>query len=226
MADLTDEDRFFGECDDFSLCRVGGNGPINVTQIMPLVKFTKDGESFLDIGCGSGTTLDALMEIKRKVKYKGTDFINHRVDWLKEHFKDNPLKPEFEVANAREIREPDKSWDVVWSRHVIDHLPDFERAFEEQCRVAKKRVICILWVGFTDKPEHEIKPVIYGPQEARITSPDEFTNQFSREKVKKYLEDKKKENWDLIAYDEHCVWDVSRDNKGDDILIILERTDA
>lgn len=219
MADIKSEERWFATCDDPTLCRVGGNGPINVTQIFPLVKYINDGENFLDVGCGSGTTLDALMEIKRNVKYKGVDFIERRINWLRQKYPDF----EFDTQDARHLKEPDQSWDTVWSRHVIDHLDNFEKSMDEHCRVAKKRVICILWVDLSNEDQHQIKPIIDGPMDNRKTYPDEWTNQYSRKKVMEYLESKKQEGWQILEFQEDCSWDMSRKSKGHDTVIILER---
>lgn len=215
----SNQDKWFNSCDDPTLCRMGGNGPINVTQLMPLIKYTRDGETFLDIGCGSGTTLDAILEIKRNfLYYKGTDFIEHRINWLKSHYQEF----DFEVQDARKIEEADKSFDVVWSRHVVDHLDNFYKAIDEQCRVAKKRVICILFMSFSNQDEDEIKPIMVN----NITYTDEWQNQYSKKKVLEYLEEKKKQGWDVLQFEEDCVWDVSRNSKGHDTVIVLERINA
>lgn len=212
---MSDADRWFATIDNHTLCRAGGNGPINVSQIMPLVTYVNDGDSFLDIGCGSAATLDALKAIKKQVIYKGTDFIEHRVAWLKKTF------PEaiFEVGDARKIQEEDKSWDVVWSRHVIDHLGNFEQFMNEQCRVSKRYVICILWMEFTSSDEHLIKPIIDGGK----TYEDEWTNQYSRKLVQKYLADKCREGWNLQQFIEHVTWNGSQEGKGRDTIIVLQR---
>jgi len=215
MEDIKSEDRWFATPAVETLCRLGGNGAINVTQLMPLVKFTYDGESFLDVGCGSGTTIDALNAVKRNVKYKGVDFIETTIGWLKERY--SPYG--FEVQDARHLKEKDKSWDVVWSRHVVDHLDDFEQPLEEHCRVAKKRVICILWYGMNDTDEHIIHHIVEGKK----TYEDEYLNEFSRKKVKAYLDKKCKEGWNLLEYLEGVTWQGDKDGKGRDTIIVLER---
>ena len=215
MEPIKSEDRWFNTPVKETWCRLGGNGPINVSQLMPLIKFTRDGESFLDVGCGSGTTIDAIDAIKREVKYKGVDFIESTVVWLKEHY---PTR-EFAVQDARDLKEADKSWDIVWSRHVVDHLDSFERALEEHCRVAAKRVVCVLWYSFTDTDEHQIKPIFDNGK----TYEDEYLNQFSRKKVKEYLDNKCKEGWQLIEFLEEVSWQGDKKGKGGDIIIVLER---
>lgn len=229
MEPLTDKDRWFSTPNNDTWCRLGGNGPINVSQIMPLVKYVNDFDTFLDVGCGSGTTIDALKAIKRKIKYKGVDFIESRVAWLKEHFLPYTFQygamPDtlFEVQDARHLQEKDQSWDIVWSRHVIDHLDTFEQPMDEQCRVAKKYAICVLWYGFNDTDEDIIKPIVDGPEGNRITYKDEYLNSYSRKKVKKYLENKCKDGWELVEYLEGVTWQGDKDGKGRDTIIVLKR---
>lgn len=210
-----DSDRWFATCDDFNLCRMGENGPMAVTQIMPLVQWVQDGDSFLDVGCGSGTTLDSLKMMKKDVSYLGVDIIEHRIEWLQKTYPDNS----FTVGDARSLGIPDKSWDVVWSRHVVDHLGSFEEALDEHCRVAKKRVICVLWMSLSDLDEHLIKPIVEGDK----TYPDEWTNQYSRDLVKGYLAKKCEEGWNLKEFLEGVTWNGSKDGKGRDTIIVLER---
>jgi ubiquinone/menaquinone biosynthesis C-methylase UbiE len=196
---------------------MGGNGSAALTQIVPLLRYTNDGDSFLDVGCGSGTTIDALQKIKRDVKYKGVDFIEKHINWLKGEYPDY----EFAVEDARHLNEADQSWDIVWSRHVIDHLGDFEQAIDEQCRVAKRRVICVLWCDLSDQDEDTLRPIVAGPEDARITYQDEWTNIYSRKKVMKHLENKK--GWTIRDFREDCSWDLSRRDKGHDTLLVLDR---
>lgn len=215
MEPLTDQDRWFSTPLNETWCRLGGNGPINVSQLMPLVKWTQDGETFLDVGCGSATTLDSIRAIKRQVTYKGVDFIDSRITWLKEKYPD----VEFENQDARHLKEADQSWDIVWSRHVIDHLDDFEQPMDEHCRVAKKKVICVLWYSLHDGDEHIIKPIFDNGK----TYADEYLNQFSRKKVKAYLEEKCKNGWQLLEYREEVSWEGDKKGKGGDTIIVLER---
>lgn len=218
MEHINSNDRWFATCDDHSLCRVGDNGPITVTQLMPIVKYVNDGDSFLDVGCGSATTFDALKALKKEVKYKGIDFIDHRIEWCNKTFGNY-----FEVGDARKLNEADKSFDIVWSRHVVDHLGDFEQPIDEHCRVAKKMVICVLWMALTDKETHDIKPIVDGPQDARKTYEDEWTNQYSRSRVKAHLEKKCQEGWQLVEFLEDVTWNGSIHGKGRDTIIVLQR---
>lgn len=213
MATLGDSDHYFSEPDDDTLCRLGGNGPINISQIMPIIKYVKDGESFIDVGCGSGTTLDILKILKKDVKYKGTDFINHRIEWLKRNYPGY----EFEVEDARRLNEEDQSWDIVWSRHVVEHTNSFEGTIDEHLRVAKKKVICILFRALGNDDHEQIGNVTYGDR----TYTDEFYNQYNREKIKAHLASKT--DWKVNEFLENVSWDGTKTGRGEDTIIVLER---
>src|SRR4030067_881346 len=212
MEIIKSEDRWFATLVNDVWCRMGGNGPINVSQLMPLVKWTYDEESFLDVGCGSATTLDAIKAIKRNVKYKGVDFIDSRIEWLKQNYPGY----DFENQDARHLKEEDVSWDTVWSRHVIDHLDGFEQPMNEHCRVARKRVVCILWYAMNEKEEHDIKPIFDNGK----TYPHEYLNQYSRKKIELYLEGKKTEGWKLKEYHREVSWQGGKQGKGGDTILV------
>src|SRR4030067_593858 len=153
MEIIKSEDRWFATLVNDVWCRMGGNGPINVSQLMPLVKWTYDEESFLDVG---------------------------------------------------------------WSRHVIDHLDGFEQPMNEHCRVARKRVVCILWYAMNEKEEHDIKPIFDNGK----TYPDEYLNQYSRKKIELYLEGKKTEGWKLKEYHREVSWQGGKQGKGGDTILV------
>ena len=82
-------------------------------------------------------------------------------------------------------------------------------------------MICILWLLFSEGDEHVIKKIVDGPQNARFEWPDEWTNQYSRSLVLKHLESLK--GWTIRDLREDCSWDLSRNDKGHDIVIVLDR---
>jgi len=199
---------WFNTPDSNTLCRGGGNGPIHPSQFMGLA-YINLGDSVLDVGCGSGASLEIMRKtLGDNIKYKGVDFIQKHIDWCKQTFTGEV----FEVQNALSLKEPDKSWDVVWSRHVIDHLRSFESGITEQMRVAKRAVICILWRPFVQSENHEIKNII---DQGKVYS-DEYTNDYSRIAVKKFLDNQSDWNYKIIE-------EIGYSYKRTDILIVIER---
>jgi SAM-dependent methyltransferase len=51
---------------------------------------------------------------------------------------------EFKVGDAENLPFADKSFDIVISSHVLEHLPNFEKGWQELCRVARHKIIVAL----------------------------------------------------------------------------------
>lgn len=204
-------DLYFDTIDTGALCREGGNGPDHPSQIRGLELVDK-GESLLDIGCGSATTLECIQKrfADKEIKYKGVDFVPRHVKWCQENFSEY----EFEVQEAMKLKEKDKSWDVVWSRHVVDHLPSFEKAIDEYCRIARKKVICILWHSFTAQPEHLIRKIKMGGK----TYKHEYLNDYSLVKTVNWLINIKYPEWTPTFY-----FKIGLKDKAQDTIIYLYR---
>jgi ubiquinone/menaquinone biosynthesis C-methylase UbiE len=217
------EDRWFNTPDVWTLCRGGGNGPAHPSQLYAIKQYVRPQMSFLDVGCGSGTTLEALLasdEFGRRTSdgertlaldYKGVDFTPKNVTWCQEKWP----AYRFEVQDARCLQEPAHSWDVVYSRHVVDHLPNFEIGLDEQCRVAATLVIIVLWRPLVGTKKHIIRHIAVGKK----IYPDEFMNDYSRRRVLQAIQRKQKNSWHLIELAEG----VGKEVKGLDTVIVLKR---
>jgi len=220
---MNPDELWFNTPDSNTLCRGGGNGPQHPSQLYAIQKYVEEGSTFLDYGCGSATTLEALQRAwgargvtaqkTPSVLYKGLDIIPKNIEWCKENFKHY----DFEVnPSIHKIDQPDQSWDVVYSRHVVDHMKSFEDAMDEHLRVAKKLVIVVLWVPFAEGDEHDVKNIDYRPSGGKLY-PDEYTNSYSRKKVMEYLNSK--DEWELLEVTE----DVGSEVSGHDSVIVLRR---
>ena len=240
MSQVNPQDLWFNLPDSPTLCRGGSNGPAHPSQLYAIKKYLKTGMSFLDYGAGSATTYEALKKdgwsvyslvthptifAGKLLIYRGLDIIEKNTKWCQENFpggdfKYNPI--------LHKIDEPDKSFDVVYSRHVVDHMESFEKALDEHKRVAKKLVIVILWTGLIDGDEHQIKNITRqwwedsngeevrhdtpGAIRKEQTYPNEYTNYYSRKKVLEYLNNDPE--WELLEFNE----DV-----GNNQVIVLRR---
>ncbi len=214
---------WFNTPDTFSLCRGGNNGPQHPSQLYAINKYVESGMSFLDYGCGSATTYEAMLKAgfinlgdpTSGVDYLGLDIIPKNVDWCKETFPNGKF---FVNMGIHKIDQPDKSSDVVYSRHVVDHMESFEKAMDEHCRVAKKLVIVTLWVPFSNGDEHNIQNIVdHRGTPDEILYPNEYTNSYSRKKVMEWINSKKE--WNLLELTE----DVGAEVRGHDIVIVLRR---
>ena len=226
MSQVKPEELWFNTPDSPTLCRAGGNGPQHPSQMYAIDKYVvpmfepSRTVSFLDYGCGSATTFEAITKNidnwKDKLYYRGLDIIPKNIEWCKENYPDG----EWAVnSTIHRIDEADKSYDVVYSRHVVDHMNSFEEAMDEHCRVAKELVIVVLWTGLLDGDNHEIKNIV--DQRGLPTEklyPNEYTNNYSKKKVLEYLNNK--EGWELLELTEN----VGAEVKGCDVVLCLKRS--
>src|SRR4030042_1585271 len=100
--------------------------------------------SILDVGCGTGPIYEIIKHHEMDFKYKGVDYAKTFIDWAKKEFSET----EFEVQDARELKEEDDSWDCVVLMHALDHIKQYDKAIAEAARVAKRYVCIILWRAF------------------------------------------------------------------------------
>lgn len=219
MTYIDPETLWFHLPDTHTLCRAGGNGPQHPSQLYAIKKYVEPifrnwgPQYFLDYGAGSGTTYEAFLKsdlLPETLIYTGVDIIPKNTQWCKQQFPDADWQVN---PSLHKIDQPDKSFDVVYSRHVIDHMKSFEEAMDEHLRVAKELVIVVLWTGLLDGDQHEIKNIVdhRGTPEEKLY-PNEYTNNYSRKKVLEYLNNDPE--WELLELNE---------NVGGNQVIVLKR---
>lgn len=145
-ASKTEEDRAiarqFGK-DFFDGDRRHGYGGFNYMPrfwqpVVPTLKehFALDaGSSLLDVGCAKGFMLHDLAELIPGITVAGVDVSAYAIEHAIED-----MKPFVQVADARRLPFPDKSFDVVISINTIHNLEraDLAQALREIERVARR----------------------------------------------------------------------------------------
>ncbi len=102
--------------------------------------------SLLDVGCGTGPMYQIIKERQLPIKYKGVDYSDTFIDTCKNEFPEG----NWEVQDARKLKEVDNSFDCVLLLHALDHVDDYVSAINESRRVASKIVILVLWRPFVE----------------------------------------------------------------------------
>ena len=102
---------------------------------------------FLVVGCGSGKEA-AVLAAELGAQAVGVDL----------HSRFDPaaaLRAELRQGDATHLEFADRTFDFVYSFHVLEHIPDYSRALDEMRRVlAENGVYCIgtpnrlRWVGY------------------------------------------------------------------------------
>jgi len=160
--------------------------------LMDLLK-EKGVKSFLDVGCGTGPLYQMIKDSDGRwnFKYKGTDYSRTMVDTAKREFPE----ADWEVQDARDLKEGDSSWDAVVIMHCLDHLDDYDKAIEEAARVAKKYVLIVLWRGFVGEYTHLNDRNMYGKEEGEEPWEDTYLQEYSRDAL---FDSFKKHNLNLV----------------------------
>jgi len=91
--------------------------------------------SVLDVGCAKGFMLYDFMQKIPGIKVAGVDVSSYAIEHALE-----PVKPSLQVADARSLPFPDRSFDLVISINTVHNLEgeDLKQALREIVRVSKK----------------------------------------------------------------------------------------
>lgn len=104
-----------------------------------------EGESLLDVGCGPGWNYDHFkLHGPQLYAYRGLDYSERMVRVANQRIRSNQ-GPRIRLGDARSLKEPDKSWDVVLLQDCLEHTNGYEKPVSEALRVARKRVIITFW---------------------------------------------------------------------------------
>ncbi len=89
--------------------------------------------SVLDVGCAKGFMLHDMAELISGITVKGIDISSYAIENVMED-----MKPHVQVADARKLPFPDKSFDVVISINTVHNLEreDLAQALREIMRVS------------------------------------------------------------------------------------------
>jgi ubiquinone/menaquinone biosynthesis C-methylase UbiE len=96
---------------------------------------TRDGESTLDVGCGTGSLTYALLDAARDLRITGIDPAPVFLDAARAKPKAASIR--FEQADATALPFENASFDRALSLLVLHFVPESERALAEMQRVVK-----------------------------------------------------------------------------------------
>jgi ubiquinone/menaquinone biosynthesis C-methylase UbiE len=155
----------------------------------------KEYKSVLDIPCGLCTDYDALKRSCPDMHYVGIDISNAFVDKAKE--KGIPAL----LGRIQESPCSDSAFDVVYSRHILEHLENYQDAIKEMVRVAKKEVLIVFFIA-PDKSATDRSNVI------SVGGYFTYQNRYSKAKIEAFLgslEKVKSFSWQEVKNKEECI---------------------
>jgi SAM-dependent methyltransferase len=94
------------------------------------------GAQVLDVGCGPGTILRAATSTGRRARGVGIDLGPVRIRQAQEKHADR-RSMEFVRGDVQELQFGSGTFDVVYSRMLLQYVPDKEKAVGEMVRVCK-----------------------------------------------------------------------------------------
>jgi ubiquinone/menaquinone biosynthesis C-methylase UbiE len=145
-----------------------------------LTEYVPDGSSLLDVGCCNAHTLESFIRAGKKIDYFGVDHLSQLVEYCQETYP----AYSFAQSDAADLQDfEDNSRDYVLSRHVHEHQPHYSQHFMEMYRVAKKEVII---VGFLEFTNNDFDRLQYGVKEGEKFYPHWF-NQYSKEGMIRFV---------------------------------------
>lgn len=104
-------------------------------------------KSIADFGCGPCLEYDALKNDNYEVEYLGIDSCLH----LKEYNESRGVN--FLNSPVEKTGLKDSSYELSYSRHVLEHLPTYKDALKEMIRVASKYVVHIFFIKPSETEE-------------------------------------------------------------------------
>lgn len=94
------------------------------------------GAQVLDVGCGPGTILGAVTSTSRTTRGTGVDLGPIRIRQARERNADNG-RVQFVHGDVQELQFGSATFDVVYSRMLMQYVADKEKAVAEMVRVCK-----------------------------------------------------------------------------------------
>ena len=166
-----DEDEVIDSEEKFGLW-MGGPFSKNREEVREL--FSEKAKTILDVACGAGPEYFGLQESRPDLKYTGLDITPRLVSYCQSKGINAVL------GTANDMVFGDSSFDIVHSRHSLEHMKDFRDALSEFVRVARKNI----FVSFFIKP-------LEGSKKISDVRPDQdlefYNNQYDKLEIEDFL---------------------------------------
>lgn len=131
-------DTIIHQKEDSFLYGIGGSEAVSKVYSRNYI-MSKNYKSIIDVGCGPATEYFAYKKDGYEINYLGVDSSTHFFNKNRENGVPMHLSPA-EFTNL-----PSNCADVVFSRHVLEHQPNFDPILDEMIRLARIEAIHIFF---------------------------------------------------------------------------------
>jgi len=155
----------------------------------------KGYQSVLDAACGFCMDYDALKRSCPKIQYYALDMSSTFVTLA----QDRGIN--VELGRIESMPYEDSFVELVYVRHVLEHMPSYQEAIKEMVRVASKEVMIVFFIT----PDHNIHDKIAMINVGGYTT---YQNRYSRTKMENFLKtlDRVKSfTWQEVKNKEECI---------------------
>lgn len=124
------------------------------------------GMRILDAGCGSGSMAREMAKTFPSSNVVGVDLRDKYVDYARKRAGEEGLKNlSFEAADVRSLPFPDASFDIVWTKYLLQWVAEPVRAMQEFVRVLKPGGLLVSanfdgFVVINEPPDPALQPLI------------------------------------------------------------------
>lgn len=158
-------------------------------------------QSMLDVGCGMCVEYEGFKHDGYSIKYHGIDVVPELIDQAVQ--KNIPAR----IGSIEALPFNDNSFDIVYTRWVLESLPYYEKAVDELIRVAAKEALVIFFIKPTSEHPDQIQGI-------RWPEPYLYYNCYNKEKLEHYILSH--------AQVETIEWEELPDSKGVALHIFLD----
>ncbi len=152
-------------------------GDLNAPDRVEVRKLFGEFETILDAGCGACPEYYGLTNMYKDIKYTGLDITPKLVEFNKSNNINCVL------GNLNDIPFDDESFDIVHSRHVVEHMSGIEKALEELIRVAEKKVFIPFFINPLTNMSNKHKIYL----DNKDTTGEVYYNHYSKDLIDNFL---------------------------------------
>lgn len=147
----------------------------------------KKYHSMLDVGCGACPEYFGFKQNRHEIDYRGVDVTPRILDYAL--LKKLPVS----FGHAEDLPCADSSFDIVYARHLFEHLKYYKKALAQMIRIAKQEVLIVFFLAPNDAQDN----LDYKLQDKTAL----FNNRYNKQKLEQYVMSFEKVDrieWDIL----------------------------